>query len=242
MKMTLARKGLLTYIMEMKSEEKSESDWDVKDMKTYGIIAQGLEVEHQSKIHHAKRSMDFAWKKETVGDVMGEYRKMTILLGSFPADYEMIVTILENSTGLTLMDVKEKLLKEYEKKQQKETSEDAFRVQERRHNSVEDVTDAIRWVGHKQFECGTKAAKNMNEVAFTVHDGGKQGWLLDSGTSSHMTPTKEDFIEYRELKDHIDVRVADGAKMEAIGKGKFVFRCKDSKMVTVQDVAHTGSG
>ena len=59
---------------------------------------------------------------------MDEYRKMTILLGSLPADYEMIVTILENSTGLTLMDVIEKLLKDYEKNQQKETSEGAFRV------------------------------------------------------------------------------------------------------------------
>lgn len=37
--------------------------------------------------------------------------------------------------------------------------------------------------------------------------------LLDNGASSHMTPTKEDFIEYRELKDPIEVRVADGPKL-----------------------------
>nr|CCA17489.1 putative polyprotein [Albugo laibachii Nc14] len=73
----------------------------------------------------------------------------------------------------------------------------------------------------------------MKEVAFTVHDGGKQGWLLDSGASSHMTPTKEDFVEDRELKDPVEFRVADGAKLEAI-----VFRCKDGTMVIVQEVLH----
>nr|CCA24320.1 putative polyprotein [Albugo laibachii Nc14] len=78
----------------------------------------------------------------------------------------------------------------------------------------------------------------MNEIAFTVHDGGKQGWLLDSGASSHMTPIKKDFIEYRELKDPIEVRVADGAKLEAIGKVRVVFRCNDGTMLTVQEVLH----
>ena len=66
MKMTLARKGLLTYIMEMKSEEKSESDWDVKDMKASAIIDQGLEVEHQSKIRHASTAKE-------VWDTLREY-------------------------------------------------------------------------------------------------------------------------------------------------------------------------
>lgn len=74
----------------------------------------------------------------------------------------MIITILESSSGLALEGVQEKLLKKYEKKQQKETSEGAFRgqnrgrtmrqhesdqkVQEGSQNSVEDVTDAISWV------------------------------------------------------------------------------------------------
>ena len=65
---------------------------------------------------------------EAVGETMDEGRKLTILLGSLPAEYELLVTVLENSAGLTLMDVKEKLLKEHDKKQQRETSEGAFRV------------------------------------------------------------------------------------------------------------------
>lgn len=50
---------------------------------------------------------------------MDEERKLTILLGSLPTEYELLVTILENSIGLTLMEVKEKLLKENDKKSKK---------------------------------------------------------------------------------------------------------------------------
>lgn len=54
--------------------------------------------------------------------MMDEERKLTISFGSLPTEYELLVTILENSIGLTLMEVKEKLLKETDKKKQKETS------------------------------------------------------------------------------------------------------------------------
>ena len=47
MKITLARKGLLNHIMEMKSEHESSADWRVRDMKAFAIIAQGVEVEHK---------------------------------------------------------------------------------------------------------------------------------------------------------------------------------------------------
>ena len=54
MKMTLARKGLLEHILEVKSEQEMTEDWKVKDMKAFAIIAQGIEVKHQTKIRHAR--------------------------------------------------------------------------------------------------------------------------------------------------------------------------------------------
>lgn len=73
----------------------------------------------------------------------------------------MMITILESSSGLTLRDVKEKLLKKYEKNSKKKprrvhfaakkedeqcvNNESDQKVQEGSHNSVEDDTDAIRW-------------------------------------------------------------------------------------------------
>ena len=81
-------------------------------------------------------------------------------------------------------------------------------------------------MGHKKYECKINPAMDANKIAFTVHDGSKQAWLLDSGASSHMTPAKEDFSEYYALKNPIEVLIADGAKMEAIVGGKIRFRCK----------------
>lgn len=36
--------------MEMKSEDDSNADWEVKDIKAFVIIAQGVKVKNQSKI------------------------------------------------------------------------------------------------------------------------------------------------------------------------------------------------
>lgn len=43
------------------------------------------------------------------GDMIDEGKKFMIWLGSLPAEYELLVTVLETTVGLTLMDVKEKL-------------------------------------------------------------------------------------------------------------------------------------
>ena len=61
---------------------------------------------------------------------------------------------------------------------------------------------------------------------------------MDSGASSHMTPAKEDFFEYEKLRVAIQVRVADGAVMSAIGRGSIRFRCKNGTAVTVNEVLH----
>ena len=155
MKMTLARKGLLEHVREVKSEDEMTADWKVKDLKAFAIIAQGIEVEHQSKIRNARTAKevwdtlrDFYNKRnlqnrvaltrrlhefrmdeggdmvshldqfdelvlsmEAVGDAMDEARQITILLSSLPAEYEMLVAIIEYSVDVKMVDVKEKLIK-----------------------------------------------------------------------------------------------------------------------------------
>lgn len=121
---------------------------------------------------------------EAFEDVMDEEKTLTILLGSLPAEYELLVTILEYSNGLTLMNVKEKLLKEHDEKQQKETSEGVFRVchgqgsrramrQQRTTNEDTKKKKQFRGTchrydkgGHKQYECKTKNVTDANAIAF----------------------------------------------------------------------------
>ncbi|DBA05163.1 TPA: hypothetical protein N0F65_005013 [Lagenidium giganteum] len=134
MRMTLARKGLLDHIE----------------------TAQGIEIEHQSKIRSTnsalqawhtlreyynranihnrvaltKKLHDFAMEDgssmsahldrfdelvvatEAVGDGIDEARQLVVLLGSLPSSYDMIVSIIENAKDISLIEVKEKLLKE----------------------------------------------------------------------------------------------------------------------------------
>ena len=68
-------------------------------------------------VSHLDRFDELVLSMEAVGDTMDEARQMTVLLSCLPADYKMIVSIIENSMGVTMVDVKEKLLKEHKKKQ-----------------------------------------------------------------------------------------------------------------------------
>uniref|UniRef100_A0AAV1U177 Uncharacterized protein n=1 Tax=Peronospora matthiolae TaxID=2874970 RepID=A0AAV1U177_9STRA len=50
------------------------------------------------------------------------------LLSSLPTEYELILSIVENSKDITLINVKEELLKEGEQSQRNETTETVFPV------------------------------------------------------------------------------------------------------------------
>uniref|UniRef100_A0AAV1UBT6 Retrotransposon Copia-like N-terminal domain-containing protein n=1 Tax=Peronospora matthiolae TaxID=2874970 RepID=A0AAV1UBT6_9STRA len=48
MRMTLARKGLLVHVQVIKKEEEMTDAWLFNDAKALGIIAQGIELQHQT--------------------------------------------------------------------------------------------------------------------------------------------------------------------------------------------------
>ena len=173
MRVTLARKGLLAHVEVVKPENEVTEAWLVSDAKALGIIAQGVEIQHQTKIRSATRAMhawgvlrDFynrstlhnrvtmtrrlhAFKMEsgtgmaqhldafdelvvglqTLGEVVDEARQLVVLLSSLPSEYDMISSIIENAKDLSLIEVKEKLLKEHERLEKKDTTmEKAFQA------------------------------------------------------------------------------------------------------------------
>ncbi|OWZ19136.1 polyprotein [Phytophthora megakarya] len=60
MRMTLARKGLLSHVEVVKRESEETEVWLTRDTKALSIIAQGVERQHQTKIRSATRAMQ-AW-------------------------------------------------------------------------------------------------------------------------------------------------------------------------------------
>lgn len=65
---------------------------------------------------------------ETLGERLNEAKQLVILLSSLTPEYELISSILEISKDVTLLEVKEKLLIEYERLEKKEASERALKA------------------------------------------------------------------------------------------------------------------
>ncbi|DAZ93969.1 TPA: hypothetical protein N0F65_008698 [Lagenidium giganteum] len=93
-------------------------------------------------------------------------------------------------------------------------------------------------VGHKKSECPDADKKGDRGVAFMASETASSGWLLDSGASSHMTLSRGDFFKYEVLETPIDVTIADGADLKAIGRGSVRFRCGNGTTVKLLETLH----
>uniref|UniRef100_A0AAV1T7Q4 Uncharacterized protein n=1 Tax=Peronospora matthiolae TaxID=2874970 RepID=A0AAV1T7Q4_9STRA len=57
MRMTLARKGLLAHVQYVKDPSEINEGWFLDDIKTSGLIAQGIAGEHHTKIRLANSAL-----------------------------------------------------------------------------------------------------------------------------------------------------------------------------------------
>lgn len=299
MRMTLARKGLLEHITVVKTSEEASNEWKVNDQKAYAIIAQGIQVVHQSKIRgtstakeawdtlhqfynrsniqnrvaltrrlhefkmdtsltmseHLDKFDELVLAMEAVGDAIDQTRQLVILLGSLPAEYDVITSIIENIPEIKLIEVKEKLLKEFEKLKNQDTKETAFRVRYNNKNGVNSTrkkpskfianTKGFRGrcngcskYGHMKRDCPELQQQRQSEVMFMAGGSGCNGWLVDSGASSHMSPNKSDFSNYQALENPVEVTIADGATVKAVAVGEIVIEYSNELKVRVTDVYH----
>uniref|UniRef100_A0AAV1TDJ7 Polyprotein n=1 Tax=Peronospora matthiolae TaxID=2874970 RepID=A0AAV1TDJ7_9STRA len=65
---------------------------------------------------------------QSLNEPVDEALQLSILLSSMPADYELIASIVENAHDITLIEVKKKLIKEYERQEKKEATESALKA------------------------------------------------------------------------------------------------------------------
>ncbi|KAI9920740.1 hypothetical protein PsorP6_001030 [Peronosclerospora sorghi] len=76
-------------------------------------------------------------------------------------------------------------------------------------------------IGHKRQDCRNGQDKKTipDELAFTVSNQRSEGWLLDSGASIHMCPSKNEVAELEILKNTINITIANGSEVLAMGIG-----------------------
>ncbi|GMF45505.1 unnamed protein product [Phytophthora fragariaefolia] len=301
MRMTLARKGLLAHVQEVKVESEITEAWLVNDAKALGIIAQGVEPQHQTKIRSATRAIQ-AWGTlrefynrttlhnrvtmtrrlhefkmddgasmakhldtfdelvvglQTMGEPVDEARQLVVLLSSLPVEYELISSIIENAKDITLFEVKEKLLKEYERLEKKDAvTERALKVSAgrfkggkgngRKWNGPKQNAGEFRGKcfrcnqpGHMKRDCPVRSAGGDDDAVFAVGTERLDGWLIDSGATAHMTPHRSDLLEYEEgLGAGMEVTIADGKKLTVAGRGTVRLLGLDQKRIKMVDVLH----
>ncbi|KAG2773013.1 Copia protein [Phytophthora cactorum] len=301
MRMTLARKGLLAHVQMVKDPSEITEVWLLNDMKALGLIAQGVAVEHHTKIRSATTAI-MAWNTlrdfynrmtrhnrvsmtrrlhefkmedgvtmakhldnfdelvvglQTLGEPLDEARQLVILLSSLPTEYELISSIVENSKDVTLIEVKERLLKEYERLEKKDGTESALKAtanggkfknaksfkgrkgnNARKSNAFKGKCYNCDQIGHMKRDCPSSNVSNDEEAVFAVGKGRSAGWLIDSGATAHMTPHRDDLFEYEDLEENIEVTIADGKKIRVVGTGSVRLMGIDGKRIKMVEVLH----
>lgn len=104
---------------------------------------------------HIDRFEELIVSMEAVGEPADEQRQTVVLLGIVPSEYDMLVSIVENLTGITLVEIKEKLLKEFAKltslEREHEAAFKAVQVHEQRPRFGSHRTQFRR----RCFSCGS---------------------------------------------------------------------------------------
>ena len=65
-----------------------------------------------------------------------------------------------------------------------------------------------------------------------------EGWLLNSGASSHMCPFKNEFVEARPLDRVVDISIANGETVKADGAETIRVVRKNQKAIRIEDVLY----
>ena len=159
-----------------------------------------------SVMEHFLKFDELCLSMQDIRDEVSRDEQLVILLGSLSEEYDHIVKIIENVTGIDLFMDKEMLRREHEGLVRKDKNELVLkatrsvkgkspRSKEARHK-IAGTCYICGKKGHKQQDCWKNSEKKQNgEQAFTVSEQDAEEWLLDSGASSHMCPFENEFVE-----------------------------------------------
>nr|CCA24692.1 putative polyprotein [Albugo laibachii Nc14] len=95
--------------------------------------------------------------------------------------------------------------------------------------------------GHMKKDCWkirNGGKETMNEQAFSSYESNTCGWILDSGASSHMSFKEDDFRNLKAITTPINILVANGAKLEAIGIGSVHMKISNDRNIRVENVLY----
>ncbi|KAE8999862.1 hypothetical protein PR001_g18941 [Phytophthora rubi] len=243
--------------------ERLQVQYNNNTLKNQIVVTKRLhrfKMEQGSKLSaHIDAFKNLVCELKGVGDEVPEPRQIVLLLGSLTEDFDVIVSVLENSSSLSLIQVIETLsstAKKIEGSSSSTTTEGAF-VSRKPAAKPTKLRFKGRCFfcgkkGRKEAECWEKQKTGKQESSHHAHhtnyafaarsttDKSRGSWLVDSGASSHMTHDVSFLRDYTELQSPLDICIADGGRMGATGRGTAVLDFGDYS-VTLSDVLHVPS-
>ncbi|GMF31514.1 unnamed protein product [Phytophthora fragariaefolia] len=256
--MALARKDLLDHV-EMKPESATKREmetWKAADFKAMAVISKLLSPVYQSMnrefqlrkpLHefqmtlsdHLLKFDDLCLRLSADGDKLNDDEKLVILLGSLSSEYDAMVNIIEAHSSVTLMNVKGMLRRESETLKKREKQEEAFNVSAR---GVHEGGRRRNNAGSRRTQTGEcpKLSKrdDGDEFVFAATREASTAWLLASGASTHMTHSRQDFVEFRELQIPTDIVVASVQRLRAMGVGTVRFMIDSGRMIKATEALY----
>ncbi|GMG18092.1 unnamed protein product [Phytophthora fragariaefolia] len=213
MRMMLARKGLLAHVQEVKVESEITEAWLVNDAKALGIIAQGVELQHQTKICSATRAIQ-AW-------------------GTLRAFYNR--TTLHNRVTMT------RRLHEFKMDDGASMAKHLDAIDELvvgLQTMGEPVDEARQLVVllnslPVEYELISSIIENAKDITLI-----EVKEKLLNGATAHMTPHRSDLLEYEGLGAGMEVTIADSKKLTVAGQGTVRLLGLDQKRIKMVDVLH----
>jgi hypothetical protein len=186
-------------------------------------------VHGRSMEDHLFEMEELFGKLENAGQALAENLKVAMILRSLPDSFNALTTALEarSDADLTLQLIRPKLIDEAKKEATGGSSEVALKagnftcfycnkpghikryckkfLAEKGGNQEEEIAQKVF-----QEEKSTKSYTFM-VTAKAFPD--KHGWLVDSGSSSHMCCDKDQFVEMKKIKQTI--YLADGKELQS---------------------------
>ncbi|KAE9333350.1 hypothetical protein PR003_g14065 [Phytophthora rubi] len=262
MRMTLARKGLLAHVQVVKDPAEITEAWLLNDIKALGLAGRSGGAPHQDPVgdvgHHGLEHVmedgvtmakhldkfnELIVGLQTLGEPLDEARQLVILLTNLSTEYELICSIVENSMDFMLIEVKEKLLKEFERLDKKEGTERALKVTAngskikgaktfkggkdskgysvRKHGGFKGKCFNCGQMGHMKRDCPDPNTGNDNDAVFAVGKSRSAAWLMTA-----------------DLDSNVEVTIADGKEVLVVGTGSVCLTGIDGNRIKMIDVLY----
>lgn len=203
---------------------------------------------------HLNEMANLFQKLNDFGDNLTESWTVAIVLSSLPPSYDTLITALEARPegDLTMSYIQTKLISEYTRRKgdsPESNSDSILKTQQKlrcffckKDNHIKkDCMKYKQWKEKHESFNGTKGkssdkahkVEHGNEFLFQISSKGNNGWIIDSGATSHVTNDKR-LLETLNTDKSSDVDMANGNKECVKGKGT----CKVQMMNESGDISN----